>query len=96
MPYISIYRNVGADLFLGIRKRRYVFRTHSNYFTEKITLVVGHSGVGKSTLLNKISPGLEQRVGDISRFSQKGTHTTTFAEMFTLNENSYVIDIPWC
>jgi ribosome biogenesis GTPase / thiamine phosphate phosphatase len=60
----------------------------------KITLVVGHSGVGKSTLLNKISPDITQTVGDISDFSSKGTHTTTFAEMFNIGENSFVIDTP--
>ncbi len=60
----------------------------------KATLVAGHSGVGKSTLLNKISPSITQSVGDISDFSQKGTHTTTFAEMFQLDTRTFVIDTP--
>jgi ribosome biogenesis GTPase / thiamine phosphate phosphatase len=60
----------------------------------KITLVMGHSGVGKSTLLNKISPKINQAIGDISDFSNKGTHTTTFAEMFPLNSKTFVIDTP--
>lgn len=60
----------------------------------KTTLVAGHSGVGKSTLLNKISPSITQSVGDISDFSQKGTHTTTFAEMFQLDTRTFVIDTP--
>lgn len=60
----------------------------------KTTLVAGHSGVGKSTLLNKISPSITQSVGDISDFSQKGTHTTTFAEMFQLDARTFVIDTP--
>jgi ribosome biogenesis GTPase / thiamine phosphate phosphatase len=60
----------------------------------KTTLVTGHSGVGKSTLLNKISPAIQQAVADISRFSEKGKHTTTFAEMFTLEQNTFVIDTP--
>jgi len=58
------------------------------------TLIAGHSGVGKSTLLNKISPHIKQPVGDISDFSEKGTHTTTFAEMFQLGKNTFVIDTP--
>jgi ribosome biogenesis GTPase len=58
------------------------------------TLVAGHSGVGKSTLLNKISPQIKQPVGDVSDFSEKGTHTTTFAEMFQLERNTFVIDTP--
>lgn len=60
----------------------------------KTSLIAGHSGVGKSTLLNKISPSIKQSVGDISNFSDKGTHTTTFAEMFKLDDTSFVIDTP--
>jgi len=60
----------------------------------KTTLVAGHSGVGKSTLLNKISPDIKQSIGDISDFSEKGKHTTTFAEMFSLDKNTFVIDTP--
>ena len=60
----------------------------------KVTLVAGHSGVGKSTLLNRLSPNLQQTTNEISEFSNKGTHTTTFAEMFLLDENTLIIDTP--
>lgn len=60
----------------------------------KTTLLAGHSGVGKSTLLNKLIPETNQKVNNVSAFSEKGTHTTTFAEMFKLDENSFVIDTP--
>lgn len=62
--------------------------------TGKTTLFAGHSGVGKSTFLNKIAPQIKQKTGEISGFSEKGTHTTTFAEMFQVDENTFVIDTP--
>jgi ribosome biogenesis GTPase / thiamine phosphate phosphatase len=60
----------------------------------KITLLSGHSGVGKSTLLNKIAPEAAQKTSEISGYSEKGTHTTTFAEMFRLNDKTFIIDTP--
>lgn len=60
----------------------------------KITLLSGHSGVGKSTLLNKLDPHIEQRTNEISGYSDKGMHTTTFAEMFQLNDSTFIIDTP--
>ncbi|MBL7839524.1 MAG: ribosome small subunit-dependent GTPase A [Cyclobacteriaceae bacterium] len=60
----------------------------------KVTLLSGHSGVGKSTLLNKISPEAAQKTSEISDYSEKGTHTTTFAEMFRLNDKTFIIDTP--
>lgn len=60
----------------------------------KVTLVAGHSGVGKSTLLNRLTPQIQQAVSAVSEFNEKGTHTTTFAEMFRLDSNTFVIDTP--
>jgi len=65
-----------------------------NILEGKTTLVAGHSGVGKSTLLNRLSPIITQATNAISDFSDKGTHTTTFAEMFQLNESTFIIDTP--
>lgn len=60
----------------------------------KTTLLSGHSGVGKSTLLNKIIPEAGQITQEISKFSSKGVHTTTFAEMFPIENGGYLIDTP--
>jgi ribosome biogenesis GTPase / thiamine phosphate phosphatase len=60
----------------------------------KVTLIAGHSGVGKSTLLNRLAPNIQQTTNEISGFSNKGTHTTTFAEMFQLNDDTFIIDTP--
>lgn len=59
----------------------------------KTTLFAGHSGVGKSALLNALSPDLGLKIGDVSLFSMKGKHTTTFAELFPYG-NGYIIDTP--
>ena len=60
----------------------------------KITLLSGHSGVGKSTLVNAISPDLNLRTNEVSTFANKGVHTTTFAEMFELAPETFIIDTP--
>jgi ribosome biogenesis GTPase len=63
-------------------------------FADKLTLIAGHSGVGKSTLINSLIPTALQQTAGISSFANKGVHTTTFAEIFTLSPNSYIIDSP--
>lgn len=60
----------------------------------KVTLLAGHSGVGKSSLVNAIAPGLNLRTNEVSSFANKGVHTTTFAEMFELASNTFIIDTP--
>lgn len=61
---------------------------------DKISMVAGQSGVGKSTLINTIQPGLGLKTDEISDYSGKGQHTTTFAEMFPLDIGGYIIDTP--
>ncbi len=60
----------------------------------KISLVAGHSGVGKSTLVNALSPGLDLKTKVVSGFNHKGKHTTTFAQMYEWPFGGYVIDTP--
>ena len=60
----------------------------------KITLFSGNSGVGKSTLLNKIVPGAELRTAEISDAHNTGMHTTTFSEMLSIGDGGWVIDTP--
>ncbi|MCC9135561.1 ribosome small subunit-dependent GTPase A [Pontibacter silvestris] len=60
----------------------------------KTTLFSGHSGVGKSSLINLLVPDLDLKTSEISDFSDKGVHTTTFAEMFEVDEQTFIIDTP--
>jgi len=60
----------------------------------KVTLLTGNSGVGKSTLINLLNPSLEARVEKLSDYHMSGKHTTTFSEMYAVNNNTYIIDTP--
>ena len=60
----------------------------------KVILLSGHSGVGKSTIINQLVPGVNLRTGEISEYHNKGTHTTTFSEMIPLPDGGYLIDTP--
>jgi len=60
----------------------------------KTTLFSGHSGVGKSTLINRFEPNARLRIRGISEYHNKGMHTTTFSEMIELPEGGYIIDTP--
>lgn len=79
--HTSIISNQGIDLL-------------KSKMSGAVSLVSGHSGVGKSALINTIFPGFNLKVGEISEYHKKGKHTTTFAQMYPLNENSYIIDTP--
>ena len=60
----------------------------------KVSLFSGHSGVGKSALINTLYPGLDLKVGELSQYHRKGRHTTTFAQMFQLEAQTFIIDTP--
>jgi ribosome biogenesis GTPase / thiamine phosphate phosphatase len=60
----------------------------------RTSVFIGPSGVGKTSLLNRIEPGIEKPIGSISTFSNKGKHTTTFAELIPLGFGGYLVDTP--
>lgn len=89
-----IYRDIGVDYMTMSAQTGENIDLFKEKLKGKVSLVAGHSGVGKSTILNLLSPKITQATSEVSTFANKGTHTTTFAEMFEFEPDSYVIDTP--
>lgn len=90
----DIYERIGVKVISTSATENLNIEELKKNLEGKISLISGHSGVGKSSLINKIAPGLELKTGEISDFSNKGTHTTTFAQMFRLADDTFIIDTP--
>jgi ribosome biogenesis GTPase len=90
----DVYENIGYKVFpISIKEDKGIDDVNA-LLKEKITLISGHSGVGKSTFINAIMPGAKIRTQDVSGWSGKGLHTTTFAEMYDLPFEGKIIDTP--
>ncbi len=92
--YIKIYTEAGYTCMVTSAKENYHVADLKKLLDGKTSLLSGHSGVGKSALINKIDPALNLKEGELSIMHEKGKHTTTFAEMFPLSFNGYIIDTP--
>lgn len=90
----KIYKGTGAKIYSISAKEGDGLKEVRKLLKGKISLIAGHSGTGKSTLLNNLHPDIQQEIGEVSSFADKGIHTTTFAEMFKLENNTYIIDTP--
>lgn len=91
---IDLYQSIGVNALAISAQHDESLELVENILANKVTLIAGHSGVGKSTLLNRLSPDFKQSTGAISGYSEKGTHTTTFAEMLQVNPTTFIIDTP--
>jgi ribosome biogenesis GTPase len=90
----NLYESLGYPVFLISAKNKFNTDLFTSFLQNKITLISGNSGVGKSTLINAILPDVDAKTGDISSYHNKGTHTTTFSEMFELPDGGFLIDTP--
>lgn|SRR5690606_28963164 len=92
--YKSMYESIGYPCYAVSAAEGTNIDQIKALLKDKVTLVSGHSGVGKSTLINAIVPEANLKTGDISNWSDKGKHTTTFAEMIHLPFGGKLIDTP--
>lgn len=90
----EIYEPIGYKLLLTSVEKGYGLDDVKNILKDRTTLLSGHSGVGKSSFINYIFPELDLKTLEVSDWSGKGMHTTTFAEMFDLAFGGRIIDTP--
>ena len=90
----DIYETIGYTCVEVSAKENTNVAAIKDLMKEKTSMFSGHSGVGKTTLLNAIEPGLNLKTKQISEQHQQGQHTTTFAEMFDLSFDARIIDTP--
>lgn len=91
---VDIYKKVGYAVHKVSALTGEGMEGLNELLKDQITLVAGHSGVGKSTLINALHPDLNIKTSDISKKYKKGTHTTTYAEMHELPFGGFIIDTP--
>lgn len=91
---LSIYTNIGYPCFKISGNNPADIEFLKELIKDKQVIISGHSGVGKSTLINSLDEDFDLQTGEISRAHQQGQHTTTFAEMFKLKFGGYIIDTP--
>jgi len=90
----ALYRKIGYECIEISAKDGLNIDKVKHLMKDKVSMFTGHSGVGKSTLVNKIEPGLNLKIKEISTQHMQGQHTTTFAEMFDLSFGAKIIDTP--
>jgi ribosome biogenesis GTPase len=91
---ISIYSKIGYLCLSTSAKENQGIEELKKALKEKNNVINGHSGVGKSTLINLIQPGLNLKTSEISEMHKTGKHTTAFSAMFKLSFGGYIIDTP--
>ncbi len=92
--YWSVYSKIGYRCMKISLQTKEGVDAVRNEMKDKVNVIAGNSGVGKSTLINVLDPTIRLRIGDVSEYHQTGKHTTTFSEMFELSEGIRIIDTP--
>lgn len=92
--WIGLYEDAGYTTLMTSLETKMGMDELTEMMKDKVVLFSGNSGVGKSSLIQYFVPTRELRIGDISDWSEKGQHTTTFAEVFPTKEGGWIIDTP--
>lgn len=90
----DLYEGIGYRVFSISAEKNKGLEELKSFLKDKTSLFSGHSGVGKSTLVNKLFPGLDLKTKDVSDFNKKGQHTTTFAQLYDWPFGGHIIDTP--
>lgn len=91
---MAVYADVGYNVIATSIKNNLGIDQLKSVLIGKTSLIAGQSGVGKTSLINSVSPGLNLKIGDISEAHNTGKHTTTFAKMHKLSFDAWIIDTP--
>lgn len=90
----EMYQNIGYQVLLISLLKNEGLDAIESLMSDKTTLISGHSGVGKSSFINRLLPSFSLKTQEVSGWSGKGLHTTTFAEMYDLPQGGRIIDTP--
>ncbi|MCH8149043.1 MAG: ribosome small subunit-dependent GTPase A [Planctomycetes bacterium] len=93
-PLVGVYSQMGYKVLLLSAESGFGMERLRRVMQDRESAVAGQSGVGKSTLLNAVDPGLDLRIGEVSQDTQKGRHTTTTSRLLKLSFGGYVVDTP--
>lgn len=91
---IALYESIGYRCLRTVATDGQGIEELKEIVKGRVSLLAGNSGVGKSSLVNAVSPEIAARIGEISKIHNKGMHTTTYSEMFELMPGSYLVDTP--
>jgi len=92
--YLWTYEEIGYKCYQVSAEKNFNIDMLRDDMRGKINVLAGHSGVGKSSIINRLDPELDLKTGQISDYHRQGKHTTTFSEMFEMNGGGYLIDTP--
>lgn len=90
----ELYRSLGYTFFTTSAQDPSGLEPLKEELKDRTSVFIGPSGVGKSSLLNSLDPTIDQPIGEISEYSNKGKHTTTFAKLLPLEFGGYIVDTP--